>query len=169
MRKEQFIYIPSTSHGVADYSDTATSVTPLVVTGGGARVKLTNDGLGAFTNLDHLPDGVGDVWNPVTSQFDFSDLPLGSVIHGRVDLQITTIGTNAEFRIEQDLAIGGFAYTLTGGGETYKSAGTYQFISVGFVYIGDDNTRFNPAELYCKCTNDCTVVVNGWALALNLK
>jgi len=154
--------------GFLDYNDAATAITPISVTGGGGFIYLTNDGLGSFTNKTYPPSGVNDVWDSSTNAFDFSELNLGSVIHYRIDLNITTTAANQEVNIQIELAIGANVYSLSVAQKQYKTAGTYPAVFANFIYIGDSNTLDNPGKFKISSPNNATVVVNGWVCDINL-
>lgn len=149
--------------GFFDYNDDATSTTPISLTGGGGYVFLTNDELGTFTNKSYPPSGVTDVWDATSNEFDWSELPLGSKIHVRLDLQVTTNVANQVIEGAIELAIGGSSYDLIWFREAFKSSGTYPIVKSSFVYMGDTNTQLNPAKFKVKSDGNADVVVNGWA------
>lgn len=153
--------------GTFDYNDNATSTTPIVITGGGGYVFLTNDELGSFTNKLYPPTGVSDIWDASLNQFDFTELNLGSIVHYRLDVSITTTSVNQEVDIALDLGIGASPYTLTVKRDEFKSAGTYNIVKSAFIYMGDANTRDNPAKFKIQSDSNATVVVNGWACAVH--
>lgn len=154
--------------GFLDYNDAATAITPISVTGGGGFVYLTNDGLGSFTNKTYPPSGVTDVWDSSTNAFDFSELNLGSVMNYRIDVNITTTAANQEVNLQIELAIGASVYSLSVAQRQYKTAGVYPAVISNFIYMGDSNTMDNPAKFKISSSNNATVVVNGWACAINL-
>ena len=149
--------------GFFDYNDLATATTPLVITGGGASVVLTNDGLGSFTNKLYPPAGVTDVWDASSTLLDFSELTLGSKVEYRVDVDVTITGANAEVILEIDLGIGLAPYTLSVGRSYFKTAGTYNITISNFVYIGDTNTKNGGGRFKISSSNNMDVKVNGWA------
>jgi hypothetical protein len=154
--------------GVFDYSDLGTTSSPISVTGGAGFVYLTNDELGASTNKLYKPNGVTDVWNAATNEFDFSELPLGSKIEIRLDLSVTTANNNTQVDAALDLGIGGSPYTLQWVDIFEKKAGVHSIVSTSFIYIGDTNTQNNPAKFKIESDLNTTVVVNGWACYIHL-
>lgn len=154
-------------NGVLDYNDLFTQTSPISVTGGGGFEYLTNDGLGTFTNKNFPPFGVTDIWDASLNFFDFHELNLGAVVHIRLDLLVTTNTGNQEVEVEIEAGIGGNTYSLGVSRTSYKSAGTYQLNATTLIYIGDDNTRLNPAKLKIKSDGNADVIVNGWACGIN--
>jgi hypothetical protein len=151
------------SGGIMDYNDAATAGTPIVVTGGGGAVVLTNDEAGAFTNKTYKPVGVTDVWDSINDTFDWSDLKLGDMVDIRIDVDLTTTSVNTEVKIDLELGTGGFAYTIPWILETnYKNTGTHKLNRYNGVYMGDTNTLNNGAVFKISADKNCTVVVNGW-------
>ena len=92
--------------GFVDYGDSATIITPLLHTGGGAATLLTNDILAPSTNELYLPTGITSLWDSVGSAFDWTELSLGDMVDLRVDLVVTTISPNTELEVYMELAQG---------------------------------------------------------------
>lgn len=148
--------------GFVDYNDLATATTPIPFIAD-TEITLTNDGLGAFTNKTYLPTGVTDIWNTTTNKFDFTQLKLGDMIDIRVDLNITTASNNQTITVNMHLAEGASEYTIPFTSQyEYKTAGTRQVVTYNGIYMGDNNTLNNPAELHLLSDKTGSVVVNGW-------
>jgi len=163
------LYIPNrppslyASTGYLDYNDVSTHTTPLVLVSGVDK-KLTNDTLGAYTNLGEAPYGVPNIWNQSTNQFDFSYLSIGDTLDLRVDCLLTTTGTNKTYKVLLKLGIGSSSeYTLLVGSGELKAAVTDEHIlkQIGF-YIGNEDWINFPAELYVLVDTTGSVKVNGW-------
>lgn len=155
-------YAHRTKVGFIDYNDAATATTPLLHIGG-IDTKLTNDGLGPFTNRLYLPEGITDVWDPINNQFDWTELSLGDMVDLRVDIDVTTTSINQEVDIEINLAVGsGGQYALALDAISRKSVDTYKMVSFTGGYAGDLNTLNFPAEIILKSTDNCLIRVNGW-------
>jgi hypothetical protein len=148
--------------GLVDYNDTATTTTPLSVTGGGADVQLTNDTLGAFTNTAFLPLGITSLWNVGTNQFDFTQLKLGDMLDIRLELTADMLGPNSELEIDLELGIGGSPYTISYSRESYKTSGVKQIDRWNGIYLGDNNTLNNPARFIVRSDTNCDITVAGW-------
>lgn len=149
--------------GWADYNDLATASTPISLTLADTFYDLTNDGLGGFTNKNFIIPGHGEIWNADTGRFDFSSLKLGDTVDLRIHCDITTTGPNREVELVMDLGIGGSPYTLDLDHHTHKASGTYSMARWFGIYMGDANTRDNPAKLAIKCDDiGTTVKVLGW-------
>ncbi len=154
--------------GFFDYNDTGTSVTPIQFSGTGFSY-LTNDEAGSFTNNSYPPTNVTDVWDSSTNQFDFSELELGSNVQYRIDLSITTTTPNQVVEIILELGIGGtLTYELSVHREQFKLAGTFNVVKSNFIYMGDTNTRDNPAKFKIKSDASGSVEVNGWVCTIIL-
>ncbi len=151
--------------GIFDYSDAATATTPITITGSGSA-DLTNDELGTFTNKLYPPSSVTDVWDASTNRFDFTELPLGSVVQIRVDVTVTSTSANQAVELFIDLGLGGSPYSLSIDRREYRYSGTYTYTSSSFVYMGDINTRDNPAKLSITTDGTLDIVVNGWACSV---
>ena len=148
--------------GFADYNDAATAITPLVVTGGGGDVQITNDTLGAFTNTAYLPSGVTSIWNSTTNQFDFSQLSLGDMIDIRLELKPTIAGQNSEVEIDLELGVGGSPYTISFGRQSFKTSGVKRIDRFNGIYMGDSNTLNNPGRFLIRSDTNLDLVVSGW-------
>ena len=149
--------------GFFDYNDSLTATTPISVIGGGGFVYLTNNEKGAFTNKLYPPNGITKVWNPSINSFDFTELPLGSKLDYRLDIEITTTSPNQDIEVEIELAIGGSTYSLGVAERQYKTVKTHKLNVENYVYMGDLNTRDNPAKFKIQSDANATVKVNGWA------
>lgn len=148
--------------GTLDYSDLETQTTPIVVTGGGGFVKLTNDGAGAQTNKDYAPTNITDVWSIINDEFDFNQLKLGDVMSVRIDIEVTTVSTNTDVRTDLVFGVGVSEYSIPFIRNSFKVAGTYQLNSINSVYMGNALTLDNPAEFRIQADKNITVKVIGW-------
>lgn len=158
----QFV-TPATIMGWWDYNDLATATTPINLTLASTDYPMTNDGAGPFTNLTYALDGAPNIWNTSTGVFDFSVLELGDTVGMRIDLEITTSGANHEVIVALELAQGGSPYKILWDSFVAKSAGVYRTTTYNKIYMGDNNTLNNPAQIVVQSdsTGD-SVKVNGW-------
>lgn len=134
------------SHGFEDYNN-AGAAQALIA---GTAVKITNDGLGAYTNTAYKIPGRGAIWDASANQFnwDTAGLVLGDTALIRMDLAITSSGANDGFSVDIDVAVGsGAGYTLNADYREYRTAGTYKWTVMIELYMGDSNTLNFPAEL----------------------
>jgi hypothetical protein len=154
-------YIVDHLDGHFSYSDAATSITPLTVTGGGGDVVLTNDTLGANTMRDFKPCGVPDVWNPTTNRFDFSDLALGDEITIRMDLSLITTSPNTEVNINLHLADDSYVIPFLTSMD-YKTAKTHIVLETNRIFIGNLGTLNGGGFIAMNVDKTCTVEVHGW-------
>lgn len=153
--------------GWQDFNDTATASTPITLSSAGTFFNMTNNGLGANTNLAYKIPGNRDIWNTGINRFDFTDLALGDTVLMRIDLEFTTNGTNHEIVARIRLAEGHASqYNLNMFRRNYKSAGTYRETFLFWVYMGDSPTRDNPAVIQVSSDTGTTntVRVHGWAV-----
>ena len=155
--------------GVADYNDAATTITPIPLIGD-VWTSITNDGLGAATNLLYLPPGVTRLMDTSTGEFDFSELTLGSNCFIRNDFSVTPSTNNALLELRYQLGTGGGVYTLetivgrldSGSGQPYR----FSLLS-HMIYMGDLNTKDNPISLQVKLSTNGTIVNAGSAIGVN--
>lgn len=147
-----------------DYNDLTTATTPIAITAAATDFELTNDGAGANTNKTYALSGITDVWNTTTNRFDFSGLDVGDTVDIRFDIEVVTSTVNTEISMEMELGVGGTPYRIPMINDmNLKDADTYKVISFKGIYIGDTNTKDNPARLLVRSDKtDPTVKVNGW-------
>lgn len=157
------------SIGFFDYNDLNTQTSPLVLTAG-VPYKITNDTLGAFTNITNAPYGVSSIWDAVNNAFDFSELSIGDTIDIRTDLEITTIGSNENVKMFFRLAAGSPSeYDLYFYDKNFKSAGVNVIQDFTSIYIGSQDYIDYPTEFYIVGDNGGSVQVNGWYTRILLK
>lgn len=156
-------------NGFEDYNH---SGTPQPLTSG-VYTKLQNDGAGSFTNTSYgLANATGAVWDTSTHQFHFDDagLVVGDLYSIRFDLSPTTAAANTQLLLRLTLDVGGLNIPLDIAVVTYKTAGTYRWVSTSRFYIGSTATLTGPAEVSLSTdTSGNSVVVNGWAVFLEPK
>jgi hypothetical protein len=151
--------------GWYDYNDTATTTTPIAITLANTFYDLTNNKLGAQTTNAYGVSDTVDLWNSATNRFDFSNLPLGSVVTTRVDLNWTTASANNSLEVDFEFAIGsGASFYLPVLGPAYvKAAANNRFVVERSFYIGNNNIKNYPARLCAKNdTTGSTIIVNGF-------
>lgn len=149
--------------GIYDYADLATATTPITLSPLNTYVELTNDGLGAGTNLSYVLSDVANVWDTTTDRLDFTSFNLGDAVDIRIDLDITTTSSNTVIELGIEIGIGGSPFTLVLGESYFKSTGTYEGVSYTGLYVGDTNFKDNPARIVAKSDSGvATVKVNGW-------
>ena len=153
-------------HGVFDYNDLATVGTPIAVTGGGGFEDLTNDGAGPFTT-SFPPEGVSDVWDVGAQMFDFTELTIGTVVHIRLDLSITTTANNQNVDVRMNLAIGeSFPFTVGWEEKLYKTVGVHNFVVSSFIYIGSTEVQNGGGRFILASDSDADITVNGWSCSI---
>lgn len=157
-------------HGWVDYNDTATQSSPLAVVADVPK-KLTNDGLGQYTNKTYQSKYITGVWNTSTNQFDFSEMQIGDTIDVRIELDLTTTANNQEARVEFHFGVGDPAtYTIAASSPLqYKNAGTYKVHAFSGFYIGNSLTLDNPGEVYIVSDNTASVKVSGFFIKYTLQ
>lgn len=148
--------------GWFNYNDAATTTTPIVHSGVGGFIKLTNDGLGAQTDISEGPTGMTKVWDTTAHEFDFSELSNADVVKVRIDLMVTTSGANQSVDVKIKFAIGGFSFDLTVAYAEYKTAGTYPLVGDIEFYIGGSNMIDFPAEAQIDSDASLSIVNNGF-------
>ena len=163
---------PSTyaSVGYFQHNDLATQTTPISITAG-VETKLTNDTLGAYTNLTQAPYTVSDDWDSLTNSFNFSQMNVGDTIDLRVNLSLTTTTTNTNYKIILRVGEGtAFEYDINVFSGDRKLAETDIPIigDIGFSLDYQEHID-NPASLYIICDKNASVKVIGWYSRILLK
>ena len=149
--------------GFADYNDTATAASPIVLAAN-TWTTLTNNGAGVFTNTSFLPSGVTRLLDTATGAFDFSELELGDFCTIRNDFTVQPNTNNALLELRYQAGAGAASYTLqtTVGRLDSGSSVDYRFsLSPDFIYVGDDNTRNNPIIMQIRLSTAGTVINSG--------
>jgi len=150
------------SVGYFDYDDYATSITPLTAVNN-VKLKLTNDTDGANTNTSEPPYGVSYLWDYTTNQFNFSQLSIGDTVDIRVHIEVTTSSTNQRIDITSKFGIGSASqYENSIYSNQYKSTGLHEISFVAPMYIGSNDIKNYPAELYLLTDASATVRIDGW-------
>lgn len=148
--------------GFWDYNDAGTAGTPINVLASTPAV-LTNDEAGANTNKTYKLADVTDVWDALTDSFDWSELSLGDMVDIRVDATVTTTSANQRVQVYLQMAQGDpIQFDVPFVDTIVKTAGAYQATRYNGVYIGSEEVRTNPAQLFILSDSACTVVVSGW-------
>ncbi len=154
------------SVGYFDYNDAVTQTTPLTLVANTA-LKLTNDTLGAFTNIDQPPYGVSTVWDAANNEFDFTQLSIGDTIDVRIHLVVNTTASNQKFHISAKFGIGSTSVFENIIFDTQvKTAGANEVSFVAPFYIGSNDIKNYPAELYITSDSSGTVKVNGFYIRI---
>ncbi len=151
------------SGGWADYSDVATSGSPIAVTA--VPAVLTNDGLGVDTKTAYLPisgNGITQLWDTSSNGFDFSDLNVGDMVDIRMDISVVIAHTNTVVDINLLMGSGGSVVVPFISDQNYKATGTYEVIRYMGIYIGSTDVRDTLAQLKIEADKNCTCIVNGW-------
>jgi hypothetical protein len=150
------------SVGYFDYNDAVTQTTPLTLVSNTAK-KITNDTLGLFTNVDQPPYGVSSLWDSTTNQFNFSQLSIGDTIDVRIHLVVTTTTSNQKFHISAKFGVGSTSVFENIIYDTQiKTAGAHEVSFVAPFYIGSNDIKNNPAELYITTDASGSLKVNGF-------
>ena len=160
-------YIPNLN-GFADYNDTTTSTTPIVLPAN-TWTDIPNNGLGAFTNKTYAPFGVTELMDVATGYIDTSELDLGNTILIRNDYTIVPNTNNALLEFRYQLGAGLGVYTLekikgrldSGSGKNYRFS-----LEPDLIYMGDTNTRDNPIKLQVRLSANGTLTNAGSVIQL---
>jgi hypothetical protein len=123
---------------------------------------LFNNGLGSFTNKTYKPEGINDIYNTTTNRFDFTNLSLGDTVFIRLDLNLDA-SNNQVVNCRLNLGEGANAYYIPFVSDRYyKTTGNKRIVEFNGIYMGDNNTKDNPAYFSFSSDNPATITVNGW-------
>lgn len=156
--------------GFIDYNDTS-SIGGISLPAN-VWVDIPNDGLGAYTNKNFLPEGVTDLIDTSTGYLDCSELTNGDDLIIRNDFIVTPNANRANLFFRYSLGGGIGLYTLEKRLDRLDSgAGVdYRFnLNTDYLYMGDDNTRLNPIKLQIKLSKNGTFINNGSAIKVGLR
>ena len=151
----------SDTHGYADYNDTSTSASPLVLVDD-VWTSIPNNGAGASTN-NNLPNGLNSVLDKSNGNIVVDELPINSAIWVRMDFSVNALTNNSALD---------FRFQLGGGPDVYYledtvsrldegSDKTYPKSFLSYIYVGDLNTQNNPIIPQVKLTGGGTLVNSG--------
>ena len=150
------------SLGYFDYADLATQTTPITVAAN-TPTLLTNDTLGAGTDISQPPYAVSSVYDSVTNAFDFTQLSIGDTVDIRVHVKVTTTANNQLYHIDLKGGIGSaLEFDNRIFSQYVKTAGEDEQTFLTNLYIGSNDIKDNPTKLFIESTQSCTVKVLGW-------
>lgn len=156
--------VTGTGHG--SYADVATGVSNITTTANVWTI-LTNDGNGITTNVDYLPTGVTQLYNPTLNEIDISELLLGDIITVRVDVNVIPSQNNTivDLDLLVNLRDGGGTLILPqslpfGTQQLGHGAGIVYGVSALKTYGLSDQTAINgEAFVRIKTNKSCDVEV----------
>ena len=162
--------INDSNFGFIDYNDSLTQATPLTLPAN-TWVDVPNDGLGAFTNKTYSPNGVPDVLDVSSGSLDFTYLNLGSEIEVRNDFTITPQTNNCLLEARYLLGGGAGQYPLQFWSERLDNGSgiSYQRVTSFPIYVGDTNTKNNPAKMQVRLSASGTMQNAGVYVSIRAK
>ena len=155
----------ASGNGFIDYNDTTGAVSIVADT----WTTIPNNGLGAFTNKTHKPDGVTEFMDVSTGAIDTTELELGDTILIRNDYEINPNTNNALLEFRYSLGGGGNEYSLsTTKGRLDDGSGKYYRFNLGtdLIYMGDTNTKDNPILIQVRLSTNGTLLNAGSVIQL---
>lgn len=158
----------TTNNGIVDYNDSSTSTNPVDLIAN-VWTDVPNDGAGAFSNFNFMPEGVTRLMDVTTGRFDFSELSLGDNILIRNDITIIPDTNNALLELRYRLGVNQYEYTLEKLVSRLDSGSNipYRFsLQPDMVYLGDDNTRNSPVILQVRLSTEGKLINAGTAIGV---
>lgn len=155
----------SASSGSQVAEDSETSGTPISLPVD-TDTTLTNDGLGAGSSEDYLPDGIPSIWDADNNQFDFSSLSLGDIVTITIDIDVTTTIASSLIDVDLNFGEGGTPFKISLFSLSIPTVRTVRIVrSLTFTLI-DDNTRLNPCRVIAKSSLLASAIVRKWHIAI---
>lgn len=145
--------------GLWDYDNTLSSQSAVQDT----WLKLNNNGLGDQSTNEFAYPYASHIFNTTTNQFDFSNLEIGDTVDIRFTTSVVTPNNNQSFKVSLFAGIGEFEYELPIISEIgFKQQGTHLLGGMLSLYIGNNLTKNNPAEIRLRTDAAATITVDGW-------
>lgn len=149
--------------GFVNYEDTATSITPIVLSAD-TWTPLTNNKLGAHTNESYKPSYVdNDLWNSATNKIDLSDVPVGKVVMFKCDFEITQTHNNTI--IEARLSGGGHDVHFFNS-EIKVASGSHHFCQTTMFYVEDVAMQTAGLSVEVKAERDSEMEVHQFMITI---
>lgn len=141
----------------ADYNNS--NVTPQTITAG-VWTKLTNNGLGTYTETSYKPYYAASMFSD--NEVRLSNIPLGTVATLRFDNTITILSnnTNVTYRVKFKDSLGATVYTSEFDFKHYKNARTVTSVSLYNFYVGASILN-GSISLEVKAEKNITALWNG--------
>lgn len=158
--------------GWYNYEDTLTQTTPIPLTTAGTYYDLTNNAAGVNTNVAYGISGISTIWNNTTNRFNYSSIPIGSMLETRIDVTFTTTSANTAVDLVLEFGVGTGTPVLIPFlvAQNFKTAGTYQRVVSVPYFIGSALVQGNPARIKARAdTAGATVKVAGWYTTITLR
>ena len=155
--KESVNAIYDDKGGFANYEDTATLSTPIVLSAD-TWTNITNDKLGSHTETAYKPAYVtGDLWDSANSKVDFNEIPIGKVVLMKVDFQITETANNTILECQ-----------MVGGGHTMQilttemkfSNDTHHYAVSNMIFVEDAAMQTAGMSIQLKTSNNSEVEIH---------
>jgi hypothetical protein len=143
--------------GFANYEDTATPTTPIVLSAD-TWTNITNNKLGSNTETAYKPAYVtGDLWDSANSKVDFSEIPIGKVVLMKVDFQITETANNTILECQ-----------MVGGGHTMQilttemkfQNDTHHYAVSNMIWVEDAAMQTAGMSIQLKTSNNSEVEIH---------
>jgi hypothetical protein len=160
-------YPSDLSLGVYFFEDAGTESFPIDLPAG-VPTKITNDGLGGGgTSLIFAHPAVPVIYNPLTSELDFSLLNVGDLVGIRLHLMLTTTLPNTELTMHLTLGItpDDFRMPLVTDFD-YKLAGAHDISLYNEIFIRNEIVRDNIATIELTAEKNSSVVVKDFLIKL---
>lgn len=145
-----------------DYSHSGTSQSLLATTWN----HLLNDANGAYTDKTQGATDITDVYNKVTSQFDFSNLKIGDVVDIRFTVEYTILTPNTDIEARMNMAIGHIDnyQVQIRPNSNFKTTGMHLVTSNIKISMDNQFTLDYPAQVESYTENAVDVSVGGWKI-----
>tara|TARA_R110000851_G_scaffold197058_1_gene348057 strand:- start:2102 stop:2689 length:588 start_codon:yes stop_codon:yes gene_type:complete len=143
--------------GVYNYDNTLSALTVLATT----WTTIPNNALGTDTLTTGGLTGV-DIYNPLTSQFDYSGLSVFDSVDYVFKAIVNTSAVNQEVKIRLLVGVGTLDIPLEFSETSYKVAGAHSLTVFLQNHLFTNAIKSAPAEIQIWSEAACTLDVRGW-------
>ena len=150
------------SGGFADYNNSNTTPQSIVA---GVWTKLTNNGLGIYTETSYKPYYCASMFSD--NDVQLANIPLGTVATLRLDNTVTILSnnTNVTYRVNFKDTLGTSIYTSEFDFKHYKNTRTVTSVSLYNFYIGEAILN-GTISLEIKAEKNITALWNGCLITI---
>ena len=151
------LHQPTPRFGVYNYDNTLSPLTVVATT----WTTIPNNALGTDTLTTGGLTGV-DIYNPLTSQFDYSGLSVFDSIDYVLKCIVNTSAVNQEVKIRLLVGVGTLDIPLEFSETAHKAAGAHSLTVFLQNHLFTNAIKSAPAEIQIWSEAACTLDVRGW-------
>lgn len=161
--KESINAIYDSKGGFANYEDTATETTPIVLSAD-VWTTLTNNKLGSHTTEAFKPPYVtGNLWDSANNKIDLSSVPVGKTVLFKCDFEIVQTTNNTV--IEARLSGGGHDVHFFNA-EIKQAIGSHHFCQTTMFFVEDAAMQTAGLGVQVKAENNSQLEVHSFMIQI---